>query len=83
MTIKRIVNNPTPPEVPNEEVVNKDFVEWDVVNPSPSSIAYDDWPEPLRSAVKSGRVDVTTLPYPVFDQLTGILNPLINLDDYA
>lgn len=82
MTIKRIVNNPIPLEIPSSDAVNQDAVEWDIVDPTPSSIAYDDWPEPLRSAVKSGKVDVTTLPYPVFDQSTGTLNPLINLSDY-
>lgn len=78
MTIRRFVANPIPPTVSG------------VPEPTPAhptqdigpEIAYDDWPEPLRSAVKSGRVNVEDLPYPVFNQLTGELNPDINLTDY-
>lgn len=76
MSIKRFVKHPIPPEVSGQ-------------NPEPvtsltkdSDTAYEVIPEPLRSAIISGKVDVTSLPVPLFDQITKKLNPLINLEDY-
>jgi hypothetical protein len=79
MTIRRFVANPIPPELAGDNPLAPSTASTDFVGPE---IAYDDWPEPLRSAVKSGRVRVEDLPYPVFNQLTGELNPAINLSDY-
>lgn len=83
MTIKRIVNNPIPPQIEGENLLPPDNAEIDIVDPNQeTSIAYEDWPEPLRTAVRKNKVKVEDLPYPVFNQLTGELNPLINLSDY-
>ena len=83
MTIKRIIKNPVPPQNSGDILEFPKFCKLDSVDPNQeSSIAYEDWPEPLRSAVRSKRVDVTSLRYPVFEQTTGQLNPAINLEDY-
>lgn len=78
MTLRRFVANPIPPEISGALPTIPDAP---IIDIGPE-IAYEDWPEPLRSAVLSGRVRVEDLPYPVFNQLTGELNPTINLSDY-
>jgi len=86
MAIKRIVINPAPgPFIPGPEPKDSDHP---IMDPYPE-VAYAEWPEPLKTAVLSGRVDVTTLPSPIFTKnpdtsatMPYILNPLINLSDY-
>jgi len=78
MTIKRFVKNPIPLQNPCETTIPPDHPTFD------SNCDYLGFPEPLRTAILEGRVDFSTLPYPIFwvDGETEILNPLINLEDY-
>jgi hypothetical protein len=88
MAIKRKIKTPVlpegiviiPPQSPDSE--------HPVLDPFPE-VAYEEWPEPLKTAVLSGRIDVTTLPSPIFTKnpdetatFPYILNPNINLQDY-
>jgi hypothetical protein len=78
MTIKRLVKNPIPLQNPGEMVIPPDHPTFD------PECDYEGFPEPLRTAILEGRVDFSTLPYPIFwiDGENKILNPLINLEDY-
>jgi hypothetical protein len=78
MTIKRLVKNPIPLQNPGEMVIPPDHPTFD------PECDYEGFPEPLRTAILEGRVDFSTLPYPIFwiDGENEILNPLINLEDY-
>lgn len=71
-------NLPIPPQIPGDPVTPPDHPTFD-----PNS-DYEGFPEPLRTAILEGRVDFSTLPYPIFwvENGEGILNPLINLEDY-
>lgn len=78
MTIKRLVKNPIPLQNPGEMVIPPDHPTFD------PECDYEGFPEPLRTAILEGRVDFSTLPYPIFwiDGENKILNSLINLEDY-
>ena len=69
---------PDPPQILGEPVAPPEHPTFD-----PNS-DYKDFPEPLRTAILEGRVDFSTLPYPIFwfEGDTPVLNPLINLEDY-
>jgi hypothetical protein len=70
--------SPIPPQIPGDLATPPEHPIFD-----PNS-DYKDFPEPLRTAILEGKVDFSTLPYPIFwfEGDTPVLNPLINLEDY-